>query len=457
MHDDIIPLFSSRPQRKRGWSNQDLGELYRIKVALVKSGISIDTETGETEEGDPWFVLCSAETGDVLVHVAVIDRQYCMASNWTSAIYGHSLTDVVQRFVTRHPALMLGINRGDNVLVHPSSIMIAVLSAVCLVSDEYNREIFGLSARDKAPRNAIRKSDPEVFNVADSRQLSLGDYTFSPQQAFIILSAIAFSASPIIQNNTLGLPTIVDIITSDDGDPFEVEEDHGVVFADTTDEVTSTPTTLNQVRSVHSDEPATYEIELAEIEGVNSVRVDVTVFETIEPLKFLHLSPEIAYDEPRAQEVTDEDAQLVSVDGPQELDASVILPVPAVVREPVQIDDVLGLVDRTFQFLGFELVETTDRGVAFASVEADADAVSGLTAFVSFSSLAELAPYFKAFEKKYGEAEVIVRDNLWWITNDATNEKISNGSNMMVSEHPLNDDIDVLVVLETSYGYAMIA
>ncbi len=454
MHDDIIPLFSSHPKRKRGWSNQHLGELYRIKVALVKSGISIDTETGETEEGDPWFVLCSAETGDVLVHVAVIDRQYCMASNWTSAIYGHSLTDVVQRFVTRHPALMLGINRGDNVLVHPSSIMIAVLSAVCLVSDEFNREIFGPSARDKAPRNAIRKSDPEVFNVVDSRQLSLGDYTFSSQQAFIILSAIAFSASPIIQNNTLGLPTIVDIVA---GDPFEVEEDHGVVVADTTDEVTSTPTTLNQARSVHSDEPATDEIELAEIEGVNSVRVDVTVFETIEPLKFLQLSPEIAYDEPRAQEATDEDPQPESVDGPQELNTSAILPLPTVERKPVQIDEVLGLVDRTFQSLGFELVETNDRGVAFASVEADADALSGLTAFVSFSSLAELAPYFKAFEKTYGEAEVIVRDNLWWITNDAANEKAFNGSGVMVSDHPLNDDIDVLVVLGTSDEYAMIA
>ncbi len=237
MQDGVIPLFSQNRQpscerRRGGWSNQDLAELYRIEAALVQAGISVDTEMGETDEGDPWFAFCGADSCEVLVHVAIIDGEYHIAGTTASVIIkGHSFTDIVRQFMTREPAFMLGTARHNNVMIHPSSVLIAVFAAICLISDEQSVSLFGFGENDKSNSINENRQDGEIFNVADQRQVVLGDFTFSPQQVFIILSAIAFSSSPIIQNNSLGLEAAFGVFDLIETGGSEAEE--SVEFAAT--------------------------------------------------------------------------------------------------------------------------------------------------------------------------------------------------------------------------------
>ena len=242
MQDGVIPLFSQNGQpscerRRGGWSNQDLAELYRIEAALVQAGISVDTEMGETDEGDPWFAFCGADSCEVLVHVAIIDGEYHIAGTTASVIIkGHSFTDIVRQFMTREPAFMLGTARHNNVMIHPSSVLIAVFAAICLISDEQNLSLFSFGENDKANSINENRQDGEIFNVADQRQVVLGDFTFSPQQVFIILSAIAFSSSPIVQNNSLGLEAAFGVFDLIETGGSEAEESVEFAAADVQEE-----------------------------------------------------------------------------------------------------------------------------------------------------------------------------------------------------------------------------
>lgn len=54
------------------WTNQEKAELFRLTDALSADKVEIETATGISDQGDPWFVIYHALTGDVLVHVARI-------------------------------------------------------------------------------------------------------------------------------------------------------------------------------------------------------------------------------------------------------------------------------------------------------------------------------------------------------------------------------------------------
>ena len=202
MMDGVIPLFSgarsSVNNTRKSWTNQDLAELYRIESALIQAGVSIETERGDSEEGDPWFVFCRGDSGDVLIHVAIIDGEYIIASSSINVIIrGTSFSDIVRQFLQREPAFMLGASRQNNIMIHPSSVLISVFAAICIMAED--RQLIDSGNR---PGHAVDDNDPlhgregpAIVNIADARHLSLGEYVFTPQQAFIVLSAVAFAAS----------------------------------------------------------------------------------------------------------------------------------------------------------------------------------------------------------------------------------------------------------------------
>ena len=202
MMDGVIPLFSgarsSVNNTRKSWTNQDLAELYRIESALIQAGVSIETERGDSEEGDPWFVFCRGDSGDVLIHVAIIDGEYIIASSSINVIIrGTSFSDIVRQFLQREPAFMLGASRQNNIMIHPSSVLISVFAAICIMAED--RQLIDSGNR---PGHAVDDNDPlhgregpAIVNIADGRHLSIGEYVFTPQQAFIVLSAVAFAAS----------------------------------------------------------------------------------------------------------------------------------------------------------------------------------------------------------------------------------------------------------------------
>jgi hypothetical protein len=61
------------------WTDQELVEFYRVEASLVQANIPIETDRGRSDEGDPWFVLCNANTGEIVVHFARFDGSFVAA------------------------------------------------------------------------------------------------------------------------------------------------------------------------------------------------------------------------------------------------------------------------------------------------------------------------------------------------------------------------------------------
>ena len=84
--------------RQRGWSNQELAQLHRAARILDKNGLRLDSDHGVTDEGDPWWVFCDTDTGDVLVHFARIGGQYVACAPFcTGGLTGCMFRDVVDK------------------------------------------------------------------------------------------------------------------------------------------------------------------------------------------------------------------------------------------------------------------------------------------------------------------------------------------------------------------------
>lgn len=68
---DIVPFIRSALQT-RSWSEQEKGELYLLARRLGSGLSPFETAMGAGDQGDPWFIVKSVETGEVLVHIARI-------------------------------------------------------------------------------------------------------------------------------------------------------------------------------------------------------------------------------------------------------------------------------------------------------------------------------------------------------------------------------------------------
>ena len=67
-----------RPPVVRGcWSVPERIQIERIRYLCEKS-LQLEFEGGQTDEGDPWFIVYDHEHDLVVVHIARIDRRYVM-------------------------------------------------------------------------------------------------------------------------------------------------------------------------------------------------------------------------------------------------------------------------------------------------------------------------------------------------------------------------------------------
>lgn len=96
---------SSAPEgarRPSGWSDQELAQLHRAAKILGKDGLRLDTDHGVTDEGDPWWVFCDADTGEIVVHFARINGRYLACAPFRSGgLTGRTFRDVVDKTLRR--------------------------------------------------------------------------------------------------------------------------------------------------------------------------------------------------------------------------------------------------------------------------------------------------------------------------------------------------------------------
>ena len=126
--------FVGRASNQPGWTNAELAELYRVEHALGQAGITVETERGITDEGDPWFVFCR-ECGDVVVHVARFGGYYRLFSPaLLRPLIGPSFAALTKSFVS---GLRSPMQEDTNVSIHPAALL-SVLIATIIYSIDFH-------------------------------------------------------------------------------------------------------------------------------------------------------------------------------------------------------------------------------------------------------------------------------------------------------------------------------
>jgi hypothetical protein len=72
---DTISVGDAPPPQ--GWSRRELLEIGRVRAASERC--LLELVSGESDEADPWCVVCDQEGERVLLHIARIDRRYVIA------------------------------------------------------------------------------------------------------------------------------------------------------------------------------------------------------------------------------------------------------------------------------------------------------------------------------------------------------------------------------------------
>lgn len=133
-------------QRFQDWSNDELAELYRVVDILSRTGVAIDTDKGLSDEGDPWFVFCRADTGDVIVHFARIGGQFVAVSAVTDdAVRGPNFRKVAEALVNRQPLIVPPPVAGQKLFLHPAVLLTALVATTLAQMKSWDGQEFAVS------------------------------------------------------------------------------------------------------------------------------------------------------------------------------------------------------------------------------------------------------------------------------------------------------------------------
>ncbi|WP_274628429.1 hypothetical protein [Arvimicrobium flavum] len=128
---NVVSFFKAR-HYVRDWDNAELAQFYRVESALRQAGIFVDTERGLTDEGDPWFVFCRQDSGEVFLHIARLDGLYLVASpSMPTPLWRRSFGEILSELARENPVLLPQQRRPSTELyIHPSTLLIAAVAAL---------------------------------------------------------------------------------------------------------------------------------------------------------------------------------------------------------------------------------------------------------------------------------------------------------------------------------------
>ena len=149
---------------KRDWTNQEVAELIRVCDILGQAGISLETDRGVSDEGDPWFVYIRQDTGDILTHLARIDGTFFVVSRVTDAIYkGETLRGVIETMLDQHP-ILLPRNKRTRFFSHPIALLSAFVASALLLD---NKEAIAAKLSEKQTSDKAGNPEPDLMTSAD--------------------------------------------------------------------------------------------------------------------------------------------------------------------------------------------------------------------------------------------------------------------------------------------------
>jgi hypothetical protein len=138
MSSGLVLSFLRRPADSSDWNQQELAEFYRVESALLQGGLSVTTDRGISDEGDPWFVFCRADNEEVIAHFARVGREYVIVSNLHSGVIrGTDFRLLIRRMIDSHPLMLpLKRNPGQKILLHPAALLTAMLASAYFLASE---------------------------------------------------------------------------------------------------------------------------------------------------------------------------------------------------------------------------------------------------------------------------------------------------------------------------------
>lgn len=215
----ILP-FSVGTLQPRDWTNDELAELYRVETALSRANISLQTDRGLTDEGDPWFVFCRSD-GEVIVHIARFDGRYHVFSPvLPEPLTGHSFTALTKAFVSGVPVAVRSSGPSP-VLLHPSALLSLLVAAIYFATEQM---IDGPGSAFAAPTSESKGDDQRtgeidlfarrfVSNLVNTMTKGMGgekaDLAGLAGQAAVVLASLHLSGLFSDQPPVSDAPTMV--------------------------------------------------------------------------------------------------------------------------------------------------------------------------------------------------------------------------------------------------------
>ena len=95
----VIDLIDVRG-RRGDWTSDDLAQLHRTASVLRYLGRPLEADGGMTDEGEPWFAIYHAQSGEVVTHFARIDGAYIVCAPFLKgSLRGFVLCELIGRFL----------------------------------------------------------------------------------------------------------------------------------------------------------------------------------------------------------------------------------------------------------------------------------------------------------------------------------------------------------------------
>ena len=166
MTSGLVLSFLRRASDTNDWTQQELAEFYRVETALLQGRLSVTTDRGISDEGDPWFVFCRADNEEVIAHFARVDREYVIVSSLHSGVArGRDFQLLIRQMIETHP-LMLPIRRtqGQKIFLHPAALLTAMLASAYFLASE-KEFAGGNSPSDNAKNTSIASLLTQKFGA----------------------------------------------------------------------------------------------------------------------------------------------------------------------------------------------------------------------------------------------------------------------------------------------------
>src|SRR6476646_6047929 len=125
----VLSFFRPRQKVEHDWTQEELAQFYRVEAALIRSGLLVDVDRGVSDEGDPWFIFCRQDNGEVIAHFARIRDQYVVASSaFPGVARGKDFALLISDLMRSSPLpLPREIQQSQNIYLHPAAMLVALL------------------------------------------------------------------------------------------------------------------------------------------------------------------------------------------------------------------------------------------------------------------------------------------------------------------------------------------